>query len=466
MSFPDNFVWGCAAASYQIEGSTQDAKLSGESVWDMCCKKEGFVKGGDTGYVACDHYNRYQTDVEIMKSLSLQAYRLSIMWPRVLPEGTGKVNAAGMDFYERLVDSLLEAGIDPWVTLFHWDYPVALFNKGGWLNSDSSDWFADYVKLVVEKLSDRVTHWFTLNEPACFIGLGHQTGNHAPGLQLADREVNRAWHNALLAHGKAVKTIREFSKKPARIGAAPCFLTSVPATESQRDIEAARQYLFKIRDNSMFNASWWLEPVLSGKYPEDGLALFGENGPPIREGDMDIISQEIDFIGCNIYHSVTVKEDESGQPEVVSYPNDYPRTHFNWPVTPEALRWSSKFLYERYNKPIVITENGLSVNDWVAVDGEVHDPQRIDFLTRYISGVKEAIKQGVDIRGYFQWSIMDNFEWAEGFSQRFGLVHVDYNSQKRTIKDSGFWYKNLIESKGSILEATNPLQHWPSDAGA
>jgi beta-glucosidase len=461
MAFRDDFIWGAAAASYQIEGNTQGVDGCAESVWDMCCRKKGFVLDGNTGFDACDHYNRYQDDVQIMKSLSLDAYRLSIMWPRVMPEGIGRVNQKGLDFYDRLIDELLANHIDPWVTLFHWDYPMALFHKGGWLNEQSSDWFAEYTRVIVDKLSDRVSNWFTLNEQACFIGLGHQTGVHAPGLQLPTKEVNRAWHNALLAHGKAVKILREEAKLTPRVGAAPCFRTCVPASNSPQDIEAARQHMFTVNDDQMFNATWWMDPAFKGEYPRDGLALFGADAPQVKDGDLETICQPLDFVGLNVYTSGMVKMNDAGQPEEVPYPNDYPRTHFRWTVTPESLRWGSQFLYERYGKPIIITENGLSTNDWVSLDGKVHDSSRIDFLNRYLLGLKQASDVGVDIMGYFQWSIMDNFEWAEGYLQRFGLIHVDYATQKRTVKDSALWYKSVIESNGAALGDATPLSGWP-----
>ncbi|MBU0679292.1 MAG: beta-glucosidase [Verrucomicrobia bacterium] len=452
MCFPKDFVWGAAAASYQIEGSTQGVDGCGESVWDMCCKKEGFVRGGDTGFVACDHYNRYREDVALMKEIGLQAYRLSIMWPRVLPEGTGKVNETGVAFYDQLVDELLGAGVTPWVTLFHWDYPVALFEKGGWLHDDSPLWFEEYTRLIVDRLSDRVSHWFTLNEPACFIGNGHQHGHHAPGLKLNDIELTRVWHNTMLAHGRAVRVIRAHSRLPdPQVGFAPCFHTYIPANTSSEDIEAARHMFFDIKKRDVFCTTWNLHPCFRGGYPQDGLAAWGDDGPPIRDGDMELIGQELDFLGLNIYASGTVKAGEDGKPEVVPYPNHHPHTQFNWPITEQSLRWATKFLYDEYHKPIIITENGLSLNDWVCVDGKVHDPKRIDFTTRYLRGLKESIDEGVDVRGYFHWSIMDNFEWAEGFYQRFGLIHVNYNTQKRVIKDSGYWYRDLIESNGALL---------------
>lgn len=454
MSFPKNFVWGAAAASYQVEGSTQGVDGGGESVWDLCCRKPGFVKGGDTGFTACDHYHRYREDVALMKEIGLQAYRFSIMWPRVMPEGTGRVNDKGLDFYDRLVDALGEAGIAPWVTLFHWDYPAALFHRGGWLHEDSPRWFEEYAQVVVDRLSDRVTHWFTLNEPACFIGHGHRLGMHAPGVQLPDAQVMRAWHHALLAHGRAVRVIRSRSRRPKPlVGSAPCFNTYIPASAKPADIEAARRMTFEARGRDMFHSTLSLDPCFRGRYPDDVLAHWGADAPKVRAGDMELICQDLDFLGINIYSGGLVRAGKDGHPEVVGYPNHHAHTFFNWPITADALHWAAKFLHEAYGKPIVITENGMANMDWVAVDGRVHDPQRIDFMTRYLRGLETSLNEGVPVLGYFHWSIMDNFEWAEGYRMRFGLIHVDYETQKRTIKDSGRWYRELIRSKGALLQA-------------
>ncbi len=452
MTIPKDFVWGAAAASYQIEGSTQGVDGCADSVWDLCCRRTGFVKGGDHGFTACDHYQRYREDVALMKEIGLQAYRLSVMWPRVLPEGTGAINEKGLGFYDRLIDELLAAGITPWITLFHWDYPAALYERGGWLNRESPLWFEDYARLIVDRFSDRVTNWFTLNEPACFIGLGHASGIHAPGLRLSSAEVNRAWHHALLAHGRAVSVIRNGSKSPgARIGFAPVFRTCIPATETDADIEAARRMMFEGRERSMFEPGWSLGPVFDGAYPDDLLRLWGNDAPFIQDGDMEIIHQSLDFLGFNIYQSSLVRAGRDGTSVDVPYPSHHPRTMVGWPVTPDALYWAARFLHERYRTALVVTENGLALNDWVALDGRVHDPQRIDFTHRYLRGLKRAIGEGIPVKGYFHWSVMDNFEWAEGYAPRFGLIHVDYNNQKRTIKDSGYWYRDVIQNNGSTL---------------
>lgn len=450
MSFPQGFLWGAAAASYQIEGAAfEDGK--GLSVWDMLCRRPGAVWNGHTGEVAADHYHRYREDVALMKEVGLQAYRFSISWPRVIPAGTGAVNPAGLDFYDRLVDELLAVGIEPWVTLFHWDYPYELFCRGGWLNPYSADWFADYTAVVVGRLSDRVRHWMTLNEPQCFIGLGHRDGVHAPGLKLDWAEVLRGWHNSLLAHGKAVAAIRAHSKTAAVIGAAPTGFIAHPASDSPADIAAARQATFTVHERTLWNHHMFYDPIYKKEYPPEAATVFGKALPQIGPRDMDIIGQPIDFTAFNYYQGMTIRAGEDGRPEVVPHPVGAALTLYHWHVTPQGLYWGSKFLYERYGKPIYITENGCSGMDWVALDGQVHDPARIDFTHRYLRELGRAIADGVDVRGYFHWSIMDNFEWAEGYKHRFGLIYVDYETQKRTLKDSAYWYREVIAGNGANL---------------
>jgi beta-glucosidase len=450
MSFPDSFLWGAAAASYQIEGGAfADGK--GASVWDMFVRKPGAVVGGHTGDVACDHYHRYAEDVALMKGMGLKAYRLSVSWPRVLPEGTGTPNAAGLAFYDRLVDSLLAAGIEPWVTLFHWDFPLALYYKGGWLNRDSAEWFADYAALVTQKLSDRVKSWMTLNEPQVYINAGHLDGRHAPGDKLPLREVIRAGHHTLLAHGRGVQAIRANSKQPCRIGYAPASYPKVPLTDSRADLEAARRAFFSIANKNLWNMSWWLDPVFLGEYPADGWRFYGADVPTLRAGDLELISQPVDFFGVNIYAGDCVRALADGSPEQVPWPDGHPITAFEWPVVPEAMYYTTRFCHERYGKPIVVTENGLSCRDWVSTDGKVHDPQRIDFTRRYLLEVERAIDGGIPIEAYFHWSFIDNFEWARGYKERFGLVYCDYATGTRTPKDSSVWYADVIRSNGAAL---------------
>jgi beta-glucosidase len=450
MSFPKNFVWGAAAASYQIEGAwAADGKAP--SVWDMLTRQPGKVWQNHNGDIACDHYHLYQGDVALMKEIGLQAYRLSVSWPRVLPDGVGAVNQAGLDFYDRLVDELLANKIEPWVTLFHWDFPYALFLRGGWLNPQSPEWFAEYTQVVVDRLSDRVTHWMTLNEPQCFIGMGHLSGEHAPGLKLGLTEVIRAGHHCLLAHGRGVQVIRERAKKKSSVGWAPIGTLFFPASEAKADVDAARELAQGVEGDNFWASSWWGDPAILGHYPEAGLKAYGAAMPKFPASDFKVIQQPLDFYGCNWYHGTKVKAGPDGKPAVVPASTSHPHTMTGWKVAPEILYWGPKFMAERYKLPIVITENGVSMPDWVCVDGKVHDSMRIDFLTRYLRELGRAIEDGVDVQGYFQWSIMDNFEWQEGYKQRFGLVHVDYDTQKRTLKDSAYWYREVIKTNGSSL---------------
>ncbi len=450
MTFPANFMWGAAAASYQIEGAAGDDGR-GPSVWDAFCRQPDAVWNGQSGAVACDHYHRYREDVALMREIGLHGYRLSTSWPRVLPEGVGKVNHKGMEFYDRLFDELLKAGITPFVTLFHWDYPYALYCKGGWLNRDSADWFADYTRVMIDAFSDRVTHWITQNEPQCFIGMGHQSGVHAPGLKLGWPDVLLAAHHAMLAHGKAVQVIRAHAKRPCQVGYAPVGSIKMPAGDNPADVEAARQAMFATPEKSVWNHAWWLDPLFLGCYPPDMQETFAGDMPVFADGDLKTICQPLDFFGFNTYSGTPIRAGVHGAPEVVPFADGHPMTAFHWAMTPEALYWGARFFYERYHLPIYVTENGMANLDWVAPDGRVHDPQRIDFTTRYLREFGRAAQDGIDIRGYFHWSILDNFEWAEGYKMRFGLIHVDYPTGKRTLKDSAYWYKEVIKSNGASL---------------
>jgi beta-glucosidase len=450
-SFPKDFLRGVAAASYQIEGAwNEDGK--GPSVWDEFCRKPGAVWMGQTGNVACDHYHRFPEDIALMKTLGAKAYRLSISWPRVLPTGAGSSNPQGLDFYDRLIDSLLAAGVEPYITLFHWDYPYDLYCRGGWLNPCSSDWFADYTSLVVKRLSDRVSHWMTLNEPQVFLSAGHQEGRHAPGLRLDIRQVLLATHNTLLAHGKSVQAIRANAVKAPVIGFVPIGSVHFPATNQPADIEAARHEMFSVKRKDMWNASWFSDPIFFKHYPADGVTLYGADMPDVRPGDMDIIAQPLDFYGVNIYTGTRIRAGANGQPEQTGDAIGGARTAYNWTVSPESLYWGPRFLWERYKTPIIITENGMANVDWVGLDGKVHDPQRMDYLRRYLNELRRAITDGVDVRGYFYWSILDNFEWAVAYQQRFGIVHVDYSTQVRTPKESYYLYQRIIQENRVVLD--------------
>lgn len=456
MSFPENFHWGTASAAYQVEGAAFE-EGRGLSVWDMLVRTPGAIYRGHTGDVACDHYHRYRDDVALMRDIGLKAYRFSISWPRVLPEGVGTVNTEGLGFYDRLIDALLEANIEPYLTLFHWDYPYALYQRGGWLNPDSPQWFADYTRVIVDALSDRVSYWMTLNEPQVFIDLGHRTGTHAPGDEHNLPEIVHIMHNSLLAHGRSAQVIRDRAKQTPMIGAAPVGTCFAPATKRAEDVAAARKLTFKTRD--IWSAALFSDPMFFGQYPEDAYEVFSPTLSTFPASDMDIIKQPLDFFGCNIYQVFGFAETQADGSVSMhtrqSYIPGYPTTLFEWPLTPEALYWGPTFFYERYGKPIVVTENGISSMDWVTQDGTVPDYQRIDYMQRYLSALREAIRDGVDVRGYMHWSIMDNFEWAEGYKQRFGLIYVDYTTQKRTLKQSAHWYRELIAANGTNLPTSD-----------
>ncbi|MEN0019270.1 MAG: GH1 family beta-glucosidase [Planctomycetota bacterium] len=463
MAFRDDFVWGVASASYQVEGAASEGGRT-PTVWDMVTHGHPTFKvaDGSSGDVACDAYHRTDEDADLIAGLGVQAYRFSLAWSRIMPGGTGEINHEGLDYYKRLIDALTSRGVKPYVTLFHWDYPLCLYDRGGWLNDDSPKWFADYATVVAKELGQSVHHWMTLNEPQCFIGHGHAYGIHAPGLKLPHREVLTVCHNALLAHGHAVQALRAHADKPT-IGWAPVGETRFPATDDPADIEAARRETFGVPDSkghqhgpvtdlNFFNNAWFSDPVIKGEYPSgDEWNRFHAHLPEPKAGDLETIAQPLDFYGVNIYSGTPVKADADGHPVRATQRTGHPRTMMNWTVTPEALYWGPKFIAERYGLPVIITENGCAMADWVMRDGKVHDPGRVDFLDRYISQLKRAAAEGVDIRGYFQWSIMDNFEWGEGYTKRFGLVYVDYETGERIPKDSYHWYKDVVASNGANL---------------
>ncbi|HKV27525.1 MAG TPA: GH1 family beta-glucosidase [Candidatus Acidoferrales bacterium] len=452
--FPKNFLWGASTSAYQIEGGArEDGK--GLSVWDGFVQKPGKIADGQTGDVACDFYHRYAEDIARMREMGLAAFRFSVSWPRVLPGGVGSVNQKGIDFYSRLVDALLAAGIAPVATLFHWDTPLALHRRGGWLSRDMAQWFADYAAVVARALSDRVTQWLTINEPRSFIGGAYVTGVQAPGEKLTRAEYMRAAHITFLAHGRAVQAIRANSRQPARIGYACDVSPSLPATDSAADIAAARQSTFSSPLDHFSGAhwwrenTWWLDPVFLGHYPAAALAALGKDAPEILAKDMETICQPLDFLGANIYGGWLVRAGANGKPEGVHFPAGFPLTAFGWQVTPDALYWAPKWLHERYNLPIFITENGCSCRDWISLDGEVHDPQRIDFTARYLQGLARASREGVPLLGYLHWSLLDNFEWQEGYTQRFGMIFVDFPTGRRILRDSAHWYARVIATNGS-----------------
>ena len=447
--FPRDFVFGAATSAYQIEGGWS-ADGNGPSIWDEFTRRKGSIKTGENGDVACDHYRLWEQDIHIMKELGLRAYRGSISWPRVMPEGRGRVNQSGLDFYSRLTDGLLDAGIEPYYTLFHWDLPLALQRRGGFRNRDMASYFADFSETVARSLGDRVHRWITVNEPWEFAFFGHFLGTHAPG-------ISRPWaffsvvHNMLRAHGAAVERIRALFPR-SEIGITLSFTPIFPATDSRRDAWSARMA------NEFMNAIT-LSPILKGKYPDllwrRARVLF----PRIGQDDMALISSQVSFIGINYYsreramhrwfvpflHTwVTGKDSGVGESVV----DGVQRTAMGWEVWPEGFNHILGIIRNEYgNPPVYITENGAAFTDAVT-DGKVHDEKRIAFLRENLIALRRAMDEGSDIRGYFVWSLMDNFEWAEGTRPRFGIVHVDFRTLERTIKDSGWWYRDLIAAAG------------------
>ncbi|NOX97188.1 MAG: beta-glucosidase [Nitrospirae bacterium] len=441
MHFPNKFIWGCATASYQIEGAfAEDGK--GESIWDRFSHTPGKIKNGDTGDVACDHYHRFSEDVNMMAEINLPAYRFSISWSRILPSGTGKVNEKGLEFYDRLVDKLLEKQIIPFVTLYHWDLPQALEDRGGWRNKDIASAFAEYVKVVVNRLSDRVTNWMTLNELPCVAFLGYQDGYHAPGAKEPPQVVNQVIHNLLLAHGLGVQVVRTQAKKQPEVGLVHNPAVKIPATNSPEDFAAAKAAWFE-------SNAWWFEPLYKGKYPRDLWQEKGKDVPEITDEEMEIISTPTDFLGLNMYTGALVKADNTpgskGFKEI-PYPEDHPKTTMGWPINPDCIYYALKFPREKYDIPkLYVSENGCALNDVISEEGKVYDISRIHYLRDHFASAHRAIKEGINLAGYFVWTLMDNFEWAYGCSQRFGIIFTDYSSQKRILKQSALWYKDFIE---------------------
>ena len=446
MSFPKDFVWGAASAAYQIEGGA-DEDGRGKSVWDVFSHTPDKTFEGHTGDIACDSFHRFEEDLAALKLLGVKNYRFGISWTRIFPDGR-TFNERGFAYYDKVVDLLLQSGITPWVTLFHWDTPQALEDEGGWQNRETAKLLAHFAGIVAEHFHGRVYHYFTLNEPQCFIGLGYEAGWHAPGKQLKGEPLLACWHNAMLAHGMMVQAVRK-ADPSALVGLASCGLGCIPEHETEADIEAARTAMFSFGLHpafTLFSQNAFLDPTLFGRYPDH--PFF--QSPLITAEDLAQICQPIDFIGLNFYNAYIIRAGEQG-PEHVPFHRGSPTTALRWAITPSMMYYCTKFIYERYQLPVYVTENGLSCNDKVFLDGKVHDPDRIDFLQRYLREFKRAAETGVDIRGYFHWSLIDNFEWADGYKERFGLFFVDYQTMERQPKDSAFWYRSVVESNGENL---------------
>jgi beta-glucosidase len=439
--FPDGFAWGVATAAYQIEGAVAEDGRT-DSVWDVFCRQPGAVRDGDTGDVADDHYHRWQEDVALMAGLGIGAYRFSIGWPRVQPGGTGNANEAGLDFYDRLTDALLAAGITPLPTLFHWDLPQELEEAGGWLSRDTAARFADYAALTAERLADRIDTWITVNEPFVVMAFGYALGMHAPGKALMLGALPAA-HHQLLGHGLATAALRSAGVQRVLItnNYSPVWAASASAADT------AAAAAFDTLQNRLFT-----DPVLLGRYPDLSAYGLGPAGLDfVRDGDLATISAPVDGLGVNYYNPTRISAlPDSPLPFQLEPIEGYPVTAFGWPVVPAGLTELLVYLRDQYGDrlpPVYITENGCSATDEVAADGSIDDQFRIGYLDGHIRAVADAIAAGVDVRGYLTWTLLDNFEWAEGFRQRFGLVHVDYATQRRTPKASYAWYRDLIAAQ-------------------
>lgn len=445
-TFPDGFLWGAATSAYQIEGAWNvDGK--GESIWDRFTHTPYKVANGDTGDVACDHYHRVPQDVALMKELGLQTYRFSISWPRVLPEGRGAVNPKGLDFYDRLVDQLLAADILPNATLYHWDLPQALQDLGGWPNRDITDWFAEYARVMFDRLGDRVPMWSTHNEPWVVAFVGYATGRHAPGI-CDYSQAYQAAHHLLLSHGKTVQLFRQGGYQ-GKIGIVLNLSPFVPASDTQAD-RAACQRAYEE------NASLFLEPIFHGRYPAALFDWIAAHRPHVQAGDMATIHQPVDFVGVNYYMTHAVAHDVNGTllktaSKMVSAPG-WGRTEMNWEVNPPGLTAVLRDLKEKYgNPPLIVTENGCALRDTPDENGFVYDRGRVNFIREHLLAIHQAIQAGADVRGYYVWSLMDNFEWVEGYRPRFGIVRVDYATGERVPKHSALWYRQVIAANGVPL---------------
>jgi beta-glucosidase len=436
ITFPDGFLWGVAGSAYQIEGAwNKDGK--GESIWDRFSHTPGHIKNGETGDTACDHYHRYKEDVALMKELGVQAYRFSISWPRVLPKGKGDANRAGLDFYRRLVDELLESGIEPWVCLHHYDLPQALQDEGGWTDRNIIQYFADYAELMAHELGDKVSRWLIFNEPRCVAWMGYLNGTHAPGMKNLELSL-KVSHHLQLAQGKAVQTLRDFSRN-FQIGTLLDLHAVHPISDDEKDREAANNL-------DEFQNRWYIDPLFKGEYPH----LAGKIGLKPNQEDLNLIKQPIDFLGVNYYTRLLATYDPSNpatRAKVVQ--KNTPTTEKGWEIYPNGLYEVLMRFRTDYGNPVLyVTENGAAFEDNVIRDGKIQDDDRIAFLCDHLMSAYRAIKDGTRLKGYFIWTIIDNFEWAQGYSKRFGLVHTNYPTLKRTPKKSFYWYKQAIANNG------------------
>jgi beta-glucosidase len=440
-SFPQNFLWGAATAAYQVEGAVNEGGR-GRTIWDAFSHTPGTTFHGDTGDVADDFYHLFPDDIQLMKDIGVKAFRFSTAWSRIFPDGTGKPNQAGIDFYSRLVDALTTAGIVPYCTLYHWDLPQKLQDRGGWENRDTAAAFADYAGFTAGFLSDRVKHFMTMNEMRSFVELGYGQGVHAPGLRLDARRLAQLTHYVVLAHGLSVQSIRAHSKADVHVGIADNVQACTPVIETADHIEAARRAMRE--QNAMF-----LTVLQEGRYTDSYLQKVGANAPRFTAEEMDIIKTPMDFVGLNIYQPTYVRADNSVNGyEIVNAPPSFPHMDSAWLyVGPEVLYWAPKLVHELWKvKTLYITENGASADDQIAPDGQIYDSDRIMYLRNYMTQLHRATSEGVPVKGYFLWSLLDNFEWADGYKKRFGIVYIDFKTQKRTPKLSATYYKEVVRT--------------------
>lgn len=440
----DTFAWGAATSAFQIEGATSEDGRK-KSVWDVFCEREGRIKNGENADVACDHYHRYREDVRLVRDLGANSYRFSVSWPRVLPDGRGKVNAKGLDFYDRLTDELLANGVTPWLTLFHWDLPQELQKRGGMENPDFADWFAEYARVVTQRLGDRVKHYMTFNEPQSYLQHGCVSGLFAPGLQLGESEAFEAAHHLLQAHGRATDVIRDGSSGAA-VGTAPCGDIYIPAREDGGLYAAVREMTFE--NPALDSFGWFTDAAVLGEYPRRLTEKFPFLGEWMAR-DRAVIARPLDFSGVNVYFGRTVDYDAAGNLAVL--PNARVLNMSEWPLDERCIYYIARYFHDRYRLPVVVTENGVTANDEPSLDGKVHDATRVNFLERQIAALRRAAADGADVAGYFAWSLLDNFEWRQGYYPRFGMVYVDFGTQKRIPKDSYYRYREIIREKGGKL---------------
>ena len=449
MGFGKDFLWGAATAAAQIEGGF-DRDGRGLSIWDDIRPEEGRSLNGSDARITCEHYTHWKEDVAHMKEIGLKSYRFSISWTRLYPQGYGAFNPKGAEFYSDLIDELIAAGIKPMITVYHWDMPAAVYARGGWLNPDCEQWFAAFAAKVAELYSDRVGTFILLNEPECIVDGGYNLGSLAPFEKLPFDKVLCVMHRLLLAHGAAVRAMRKAAKRPIKIGMAVVSGAYIPATESEADIEAARRLTFYKTGKTLFKSIAFFETAQTGRYPaciEDEFGSWFSH--PASE--MERIAAPLDFFACNVYQAKRVKAGADGTPERMLFPYNTCYTAKQWPITPECVYWAARFFYERYGLPIYITENGIATVDLPDDDGAVEDPSRILYVKQHLRYAQRAVNEGIPLQGYYYWSLLDNYEWRMGFSQRFGLIYVDYETQKRTLKKSALWYRDVIRSNGENL---------------